>query len=95
MSALRAVVAVPARDEQALIGRCMRALAAQRGLARDAYEVILVLDGCTAFTNAGFSRKSALRHASAAPFVVTPHTNSRHCRRRLHRNPRTGSHPSL
>jgi glycosyltransferase involved in cell wall biosynthesis len=47
MSAPRAVVAVPARDEEALIGRCMRALAAQRGIARDAYEVVLVLDGCT------------------------------------------------
>jgi glucosyl-3-phosphoglycerate synthase len=46
MSALRAVVCVPARDEEELIGRCMRALAAQRGVARDAYEVILVLDGC-------------------------------------------------
>ena len=47
MSALRAVVCVPARDEEALIGHCMRALASQRGVARDAYEVILVLDGCT------------------------------------------------
>jgi glucosyl-3-phosphoglycerate synthase len=47
MSRLQAVVAVPARDEEVLIGRCMRALADQRGVARDAYEVILVLDGCT------------------------------------------------
>jgi glycosyltransferase involved in cell wall biosynthesis len=47
MSALRAVVCVPARDEEELIGPCMRALASQRGVARDAYEVILVLDGCT------------------------------------------------
>ena len=47
MTALRAVIAVPARDEEALIGACIRALAAQRGIAREAYEVILVLDGCT------------------------------------------------
>ncbi|MGZ4270861.1 MAG: glucosyl-3-phosphoglycerate synthase, partial [Solirubrobacteraceae bacterium] len=47
MTALRAVVCVPARDEELLVGRCLRALAAQRGIARDAYEVILVLDGCT------------------------------------------------
>ena len=47
MTALRAVVCVPARDEELLVGRCMRALAAQRGIARDAYEVVLVLDGCT------------------------------------------------
>ncbi len=47
MTRLRAVIAVPARDEEALIGSCIAALAAQRGVARDAYEVILVLDGCT------------------------------------------------
>ncbi len=44
--ALRAVVVVPARDEEALIGRCLRALARQRGVAREQYEVIVVLDGC-------------------------------------------------
>jgi glycosyltransferase involved in cell wall biosynthesis len=47
MTGLRAVVAVPARDEEALVGRCVRALAAQRGVAQHAYEVVLVLDGCT------------------------------------------------
>ena len=47
MSALRAVVCVPARDEELLVGRCIRALAAQRGITPDAYEVVLVLDGCT------------------------------------------------
>jgi glucosyl-3-phosphoglycerate synthase len=47
MTRLRAVVAVPARDEEVLVGRCMRALSAQRDIARDDYEVILVLDGCT------------------------------------------------
>jgi glycosyltransferase involved in cell wall biosynthesis len=41
------VVCVPARDEELLVGRCIRALAAQRGITRDAYEVVLVLDGCT------------------------------------------------
>jgi glucosyl-3-phosphoglycerate synthase len=52
MTRLRAVIAVPARDEEALIGSCIAALAAQRGVARDAYEVILVLDGCTDATRA-------------------------------------------
>jgi glucosyl-3-phosphoglycerate synthase len=47
MSGLRAIIAIPARDEEALIGRCLRAIAAQRGVARDAYSVVLVLDGCT------------------------------------------------
>lgn len=47
MSRLRACVVVPARDEEALIGACIAALANQTGVARDAYEVILVLDRCT------------------------------------------------
>lgn len=58
MTALRAVVAVPARDEEALIGPCIRALAAQRGIAREAYEVVLVLDGC-----ADATRERALQAA--------------------------------
>ncbi len=43
---LRAVVVVPARDEALRIGACLRALADQRELPPDAYEVIVVLDGC-------------------------------------------------
>jgi glucosyl-3-phosphoglycerate synthase len=44
--ALRAVVVVPARDEAERIEACLLALAAQRGIAHDSYEVIAVLDGC-------------------------------------------------
>ena len=44
---LRACVVVPARDEADLIGACITALAHQTGVARDEYEVILVLDRCT------------------------------------------------
>ena len=44
---VRACVVVPARDEEDLIGACITALAAQAGVARDEYEVILVLDRCT------------------------------------------------
>lgn len=44
---LLACVVVPAHDEEARIGACIAALGAQRGVARDAYEVILVLDACT------------------------------------------------
>ena len=38
---------VPARDEQDLIGACLDALAAQRGVPAEAWEVIVVLDACT------------------------------------------------
>jgi glucosyl-3-phosphoglycerate synthase len=43
---LRAVVVVPARDEEAVIGACLQGLACQREIAAEEYEVILVLDGC-------------------------------------------------
>lgn len=44
---LRVSVVVPARDEEALIGNCLHALAAQEGISSEEYEVILVLDRCT------------------------------------------------
>lgn len=47
MTGLRACVVVPAHNEEELIGACIAALADQRGVAREAYEVILVLDRCT------------------------------------------------
>jgi glycosyltransferase involved in cell wall biosynthesis len=43
---LRAVVVVPARDEQARIGACLSALGRQRGVPGEHYEVIVILDGC-------------------------------------------------
>jgi glucosyl-3-phosphoglycerate synthase len=50
--ALRACVVVPARDEEELIGSCLRALAAQQDLSREEYEVLLVLDACSDGTEA-------------------------------------------
>jgi glycosyltransferase involved in cell wall biosynthesis len=44
---VKACVIVPARDEEELIGACIAALAAQEGVSRDDYEVLLVLDRCT------------------------------------------------
>jgi glucosyl-3-phosphoglycerate synthase len=44
---LRASVVVPARDEEELIGGCLRALAAQIEIDPAEYEVIVVLDGCS------------------------------------------------
>ena len=43
---LEAVVVVPARDEAERIGACLLALAEQRGVSEEAYEVVVVLDGC-------------------------------------------------
>jgi glycosyltransferase involved in cell wall biosynthesis len=44
---VKACVVVPARDEEELIGACIAALAAQTGVARADYEVVVVLDRCT------------------------------------------------
>lgn len=44
---LRASVVVPARDEEELVGACLRALATQVGVGPEEYEVLLVLDRCT------------------------------------------------
>ena len=44
-SALRACVVVPARNEEALVGPCLEALAAQADVESSEYEVLLILDG--------------------------------------------------
>jgi glycosyltransferase involved in cell wall biosynthesis len=44
---IRAVVVVPAHNEEQLIGACVAALENQVGIARAEYEVIVVLDRCT------------------------------------------------
>ncbi len=43
---LLAAVVVPARDEELRIEACLLALASQRGVQRQSYEVIVILDGC-------------------------------------------------
>jgi glucosyl-3-phosphoglycerate synthase len=45
-SPLRAIVVVPARDEQERVGACLLALAAQREIDPSSFEVFLVLDHC-------------------------------------------------
>ena len=44
---MRTCVVVPARDEEAFVGSCLRALAEQYGVPFEEYEVLLVLDRCT------------------------------------------------
>jgi glucosyl-3-phosphoglycerate synthase len=44
---MRAVVVVPAHNEEETIGACLRALAAQEGLTHDDYQVVLVLNACS------------------------------------------------
>lgn len=43
---LRACVVIPAQNEERLVGDCIAALGAQRGVAADAFEVVLVADAC-------------------------------------------------
>ena len=59
--ALQASVVVPARDEETLIEACLGALARQRGVAHEEYEVLVVLDHCTDETEAR-ARSLAERH---------------------------------
>jgi glucosyl-3-phosphoglycerate synthase len=50
--ALRVCVVVPARNEEDLVGSCLRALAEQTGVPSEEYEALLVLDRCTDGTRA-------------------------------------------
>jgi glucosyl-3-phosphoglycerate synthase len=64
---LRAIVVIPARDEAEHIERCLRALAAQRGLhPAVAFETILVLDRCTDATE-------TVAHSTALATGLTLH----------------------
>lgn len=66
---LRAVVVVPARDEEERIGACIAALAAQRDLEPGSWEVVLVLDGCSDDTAAVAERAAGglVLHLVAGP----------------------------
>ena len=70
LPALRACVVVPARDEEALVGACVRALAAQRGVPREAFELLLVLDRCRDATEAR-ARAAAVGAPGPVLHVVT------------------------
>jgi GT2 family glycosyltransferase len=60
---LRASIVVPARDEEALIETCLEALASQRDVSHEEYEVLVVLDDCADGTEAR-ARSVAKNHPS-------------------------------
>jgi glycosyltransferase involved in cell wall biosynthesis len=76
---VRAVVVVPAHDEEERIGRCLEALASQEEVGPEEFEVIVVLDACedaTAARVSDFSRhiwrlKSDTRGAGRGPAIHT------------------------
>ena len=70
--AAQACVIVPARDEEELIGACIAALAAQTGVARDEYEVLLVLDRCTDATEARARAAAGATDAARARSSTEP-----------------------
>ena len=78
---LRACVVVPARDEEALIGACLKALATQSGIASEEYEVLLVLDRCTDGTEARAREIAALHPSLDLRFLDGPGEGSGPARR--------------
>lgn len=78
---LRASVVVPARDEEALIGACLAALAQQDGVPAEEYEVLLVLDGCEDQTEARAREIAAEHPALNLRLLDGPGRGAGHARR--------------
>ncbi len=70
MSDLRAVVVIPARDEEGRIARCLAALGRQRDVPGE-FAVIVVLDGCGDDTEA-VARAAAARAGLALELIALP-----------------------
>src|SRR5215204_5009845 len=79
--ALRICVVVPARNEEELIGLCLRALAEQEGVSYEEYEILLVLDGCTDGTEARARDLAASYPALRLYLLDGPGKGSGHARR--------------
>lgn len=80
-SELEVSVVVPARDEEALIVRCLEALAFQRDVSREAYEILLVLDRCSDATEER-AREVGGRHPGLRlHFLEGPGLGAGHARR--------------
>jgi glycosyltransferase involved in cell wall biosynthesis len=71
VSALRAVVVVPARDEAERIAACLEALGAQEGVDANEFAVIVVLDRCRDRTGA-VARAAGTRIVPAVEVVASP-----------------------
>jgi len=79
--ALRACVVVPARNEEALVGSSLSALAMQANVRPEEYEVLLVLDRCTDDTGER-AREVAAAHPGLRLHVLEgPGLGSGHARR--------------
>ncbi len=78
---LRVSVVVPARNEEALVGACLEALAAQEGVPHEEYEVLLVLDACTDATEARAREAGAAHPSLRLYFLDGPGKGAGHARR--------------
>lgn len=79
--ALRLCVVVPARNEEELIGSCLRSLAEQKGVSYEEYEVLLVLDDCTDGTEMRARDVAASYPALRLHFLDSLGMGSGHARR--------------
>lgn len=79
--ALRLCVVVPARNEEELIGSCLRSLAEQGGVSYGEYEVLLVLDDCTDDTESRTKDVAASYPALRLHFLHSTGKGSGHARR--------------
>jgi glucosyl-3-phosphoglycerate synthase len=78
---LRACAVVPARDEEALIGSCLEALATQERVAHHEYEVLLVLDRCADETEQRASEIGGVHPSLKLHFLDGPGEGSGPARR--------------
>jgi glucosyl-3-phosphoglycerate synthase len=74
-------VVVPARNEEALIGSCLTALAEQKGISAEEYEVLLVLDRCTDATEARALEVAAQHPGLRLHLLEGPGRGAGHARR--------------
>jgi len=79
--ALRVCVVVTTRNEEELIGSCLRALAVQEGVSYDEYEILHVLDHCTDGTQVRAREVAASYPALRLYSLDGPKKGSGHARR--------------